>query len=393
LDLTILNSEIQEFINRNIAVKIAKLALLKNPFPAVEWIAILNQIEAKTKAKDKLPSWFTTEKIIYPSKVSIEQTSSEKTALYKSTIVSGSTLIDLTGGFGVDDYYFSKKVKSITHCEINTELSEIVAHNFRELGVVNIDCKAGDSLSALASMNQKWDWIYIDPSRRNDAKGKVFMLKDCLPSVPDNLEYYFKNSDAILVKTAPLLDISAGILELQNVKTIHIVALENDVKELLWELHKDYTGTIEVKTINLLKDKTETFNFNWNTQSHTSNYSLPQRYIYEPNSAIMKSGGFDEVARFYSLNKLQKHSHLYTSATLISFPGRIFEIENCIPYRKQELKTYLQNKKANITTRNFPDTVENIRKKWNIKDGGTRYCFFTTDENNNKIVLICNKTQ
>ena len=393
MDLTILNSEIQEFINRNIAVKITKLALQKNPFPAVEWIAILNQIEAKAKAKDKLPSWFTTEKIIYPSKVSIEQTSSEKTALYKSTIVFGSTLIDLTGGFGVDDYYFSKKVKSITHCEINTELSEIVAHNFRELGVVNIDCKAGDSLSTLASINQKWDWIYIDPSRRNDAKGKVFMLKDCLPSVPDNLEYYFKNSDAILVKTAPLLDISAGILELQNVKTIHIVALENDVKELLWELHKDYTGTIEVKTINLLKDKTETFNFNWNTQSHTSNYSLPQRYLYEPNSAIMKSGGFDEVARFYILNKLHKHSHLYTSVTLISFPGRIFEIENCIPYRKQELKTYLQNKKANITTRNFPDTVENIRKKWNIKDGGTRYCFFTTDENNNKIVLICNKTQ
>jgi hypothetical protein len=116
-------------------------------------------------------------------------------------------------------------------------------------------------------------------------------------------------------------------------------------------LHKDYTG-IEVKTINLLKDKTETFNFNWNT-IHTSNYSLPQRY-----GAIMKSGGFDEVARFYTLNKLHKHSHLYTSVTLISFPGRIFEIENCIPYSKQELKTYLQNKKANITTRNFPDTVE-----------------------------------
>jgi hypothetical protein len=393
LDLNILNSEIQEFIDRNIGVSIAKLALQKNPFPEVEWIAILNQIEAKTKAKDKLPNWFNAKKIIYPVKISIEQTSSEKTALYKSTIVSGATLIDLTGGFGVDDYYFSKSVNAVAHCEINPELSEIVAHNYMQLYVTNITCYAGDSLNTLQSLNQKWDWIYIDPSRRNDAKGKVFMLKDCLPNVPDNLDNYFKNSEAILIKTAPLLDISAGVLELQNVKTIHIVALENDVKELLWELHKDYVGKIEIKTINILKDKTETFAFIWNNDPQTSNYSKPQKYLYEPNSAIMKSGGFYEVGNFFTLNKLQKHSHLYTSTNLISFPGRIFEIENCISYSKLEMKKFLQDKKANVTTRNFPDTVENIRKKWKIKDGGTIYCFFTTDENDNKIVLICNKIQ
>ncbi|WP_016989106.1 THUMP-like domain-containing protein [Flavobacterium sp. ACAM 123] len=391
MDLNILSSEIQEFIDRNIGSSIAKLALQKNPFPRVEWIAILNQIEAKTKAKDKLPHWFRTEKIVYPSKVSIEQTSSERTALYKSTIVSGGTLIDLTGGFGVDDYYFSKRVTAVTHCEINPELSEIVAHNYMQLDVTNIACHAGDSLNTLQSLNRKWDWIYIDPSRRNDAKGKVFMLKDCLPNVPDNLDNYFKNSDAILIKTAPLLDISAGVLELRNIKTIHIVALENDVKELLWELHKNYVGKIEIKTINLLKDKTESFDFIWNNQYQTSNYSAPQKYLYEPNSAIMKSGGFDEIGTFYTLNKLQKHSHLYTSTNLISFPGRIFEIKNCITYNKVEMKTFLQDKKANVTIRNFPDTVENIRKKWKIKDGGTSYCFFTTDENNNKIVLICNK--
>ena len=393
MDLNILNSEIQEFIDRNIGVSIAKFALQKNPFPEVEWIAILNQIEAKTKAKDKLPNWFNAKKIIYPVKISIEQTSSEKTALYKSTIVSGATLIDLTGGFGVDDYYFSKSVNAVAHCEINPELSEIVAHNYMQLYVTNITCYAGDSLNTLQSLNQKWDWIYIDPSRRNDAKGKVFMLKDCLPNVPDNLDNYFKNSEAILIKTAPLLDISAGVLELQNVKTIHIVALENDVKELLWELHKDYVGKIEIKTINILKDKTETFAFIWNNDPQTSNYSKPQKYLYEPNSAIMKSGGFNEVGNFFTLNKLQKHSHLYTSTNLISFPGRIFEIENCISYSKLEMKKFLQDKKANVTTRNFPDTVENIRKKWKIKDGGTIYCFFTTDENDNKIVLICNKIQ
>ena len=225
MDLKLLNPEIQQFINANIDKNISKLALQKNPFPDVEWIAILNQIEAKTKAKDKLPTWFAAQNCIFPSKISVEQTSSEKTALYKSTIVSGETLIDLTGGFGVDDYYFSKKIKAVAHCEINPELSELVKHNFEQLNATNISCYAGDSSATLNTLNTKWDWIYIDPSRRNDAKGKVFMLKDCLPNVPENLDFYFTHSNSILIKTAPLLDISAGLSELKNVKAIHIVAL------------------------------------------------------------------------------------------------------------------------------------------------------------------------
>jgi spermidine synthase len=391
LDLTLLNLEIQRFINANIDATISKLALQKNPFPYVDWIAILNQIEAKTKAKEKLSTWFNTQNIIYPAKISIEQTSSEKTAFYKSTIVSGDSLIDLTGGFGVDDFYFAKKIKRVAHCEINPELSTIVKHNFEQLDAKNITYYTGDSLETLTSLNTKWDWIYIDPSRRNDLKGKVFMLKDCLPNVPDNLDFYFKNSDAILIKTAPLLDLTAGLSELKLVKSIHIVALDNEVKELLWELHKDFKGETTIKTINILKDKTETFDFILNGQSEMPSYGLPQNFLYEPNSAIMKSGGFDEVSNYYKLNKLHKHSHLYTSSILISFPGRVFEIENAFPYNKVEMKNHLENKKANITTRNFPDTVESIRKKWKIKEGGNVYCFFTTDENNNKIVLICNK--
>ncbi|OYX81539.1 MAG: SAM-dependent methyltransferase, partial [Flavobacteriales bacterium 32-34-25] len=178
MDFTILQPEIQEFINKQIGNSISKLALQKNPFPNVEWIKVLNQIEAKTKAKEKLPTWFNTKNIIYPSKISVEQTSSEKTALYKSSIISGESLIDLTGGFGVDDYFFATKIKSVAHCEINPELSVIVKHNFEQLNVKNIECYAGDSLETLKNLNRKWDWIYIDPSRRNDAKGKVFMLKD-----------------------------------------------------------------------------------------------------------------------------------------------------------------------------------------------------------------------
>ncbi len=367
------------------------MALQKNPFPDQDWITIVNQIAAKTKAKDKLPTFFNAKNIIYPSKISVEQTSSEKTALYKSQIVSGKNLIDLTGGFGIDDFYFSKKIKKVFHCEINPELSEIVKHNFEALNVNNITCFAQDSSEVLRDLNQKFDWIYIDPSRRNDAKGKVFMLKDCLPNVPENLDFYFDYSQNILIKTAPILDITAGLSELKNVKNIHILALENEVKELLWEIQKDYNSEITIKTINITKQNTQVFDFILNKNQPITNYNLPQKYLYEPNAAIMKSGGFDEINFQFPVHKLHQHSHLYTSIEKIEFPGRVFLIENIIAYQKSEIKKHLENKKLNITTRNFPETVENIRKKWKIKEGGNQYCFFTTNANHEKIVLICTK--
>ncbi|MDA6070195.1 class I SAM-dependent methyltransferase [Flavobacterium sp. AC] len=391
MNTSILHPNIQEFITLSSGASIAKLALQKNPFPEIDWILILNQIEAKSKAKDKLPTWYLTENIIYPTKVSVEQTSSEKTAAYKASLISGESLIDLTGGFGVDDFYFSKRFKSIAHCEINEDLSAIVEHNFEQLKVNNCTFYANDSTNVLNELNQKWDWMYIDPSRRNDAKGKVFMLKDCLPNVPELLDFYFEKTDSILIKTAPLLDLSAGLSELKFVKNIHIIALENEVKELLFEIHNHYSGKITIKTANILKDKIENFEFSLGDETVFAHYHLPQKYVYEPNAAIMKSGGFDEVSVIFNINKLHKHSHLYTSDDLIDFPGRTFQIEKVIPYSKNEMKTTLSNQQANITTRNFPDTVENIRKKWKIKNGGNLYCFFTTDKNDSKIVLICRK--
>src|SRR3970040_2244561 len=172
LDLTILNPEIQAFINDNVDKRISTLALQKNPFPNAKWISILNQIEAKAKAKDKLPNWFATKNIVFPSKISIEQTPSEKTASYKASLVSGESLIDLTGGFGVDDFYFSKKIKAVAHCEINPDLSNLVRHNFEQLDAKNINCYSGDSLATLTSLNNKWDWIYIDPSKKKKEQKK-----------------------------------------------------------------------------------------------------------------------------------------------------------------------------------------------------------------------------
>lgn len=388
---SILSKEIQHYIDDKINADVTKLALQKNPFPEVEWNLVLQQLAAKQKAKSKLPTWFKTQDIYYPSKISVEQTSSEKTAQYKASLISGNNLIDLTGGFGVDDFYFSKTVANVVHCEINSELSKIVKHNFEQLNVKNVDCFADDSSEVLKKLNQKFDWIYIDPSRRNDSKGKVFMLKDCLPNVPELLDFYFSFSDNIMIKTAPILDISAGISELKNIAEIHVVALENEVKELLFILKKNHKSTIEIKTVNLLKDKNEAFQFQINSEAKKTNYAAPKKYLFEPNAAIMKSGGFDAIAKQFDLEKLHQHSHLYTSNELLDFPGRIFEIQNTLEYNKANMKSFLENQKANITTRNFPETVENIRKKWKIKDGGNLYCFFTTDMNNCKIVVLCEK--
>ncbi len=391
MDLSLLNPEIQKFITTNLAAKSTDLAFQKNPFPNTDWKEIINQIIAKQKAKDKLPSWFQTKNILYPSKISLEQTSSEKTAAYKASLVLGDRLIDVTGGFGVDDFYFSKKVKQVIHCEINEELSKMVAHNFNQLNVTNCNCIIGDSKQILEDLNQKFDWIYIDPSRRNETKGKVFMLKDCTPNVPKFMDYYFQYSGNILIKTAPILDITAGLLELKNVKEVHIVAIDNEVKELLWIIEKNYSSSIKIKTVNLLKENLENFEAAIPEFEMPVTFSLPKKYLYEPNSAIMKSGAFNTVATQYSIDKLHTNSHLYTSDTLIDFPGRIFEINSVHSYNKNEMKSILENKKSNVTTRNFLETVENIRKKWKIKDGGNLYSFFSTDKNDNKIVLLCSK--
>lgn len=388
----ILQPEIQQFISENGSANINQLALKKNPFPEISYSALLNQIAAKQKAKDKLPTWFHAKNIIYPEKISIEQTSSEITAKYKASLLKGSSVIDLTGGFGIDDYYFSKAVEKVIHCEINPELSQIVKHNYNQLEVNNIECITGDSSSILKNLNQKFDTIYIDPSRRNNAKGKVFMLADCLPNVVELQDFYFTYSNKILVKTAPILDIQAGLNELKNVKKIHIVAVENEVKELLWEIEKNWNSIPVITTINFEKNK-----FFQNEipleNNQTATYSLPKKYLYEPNAALMKSGRFEAISSIFSVDKLHQHSHLYTGDLLQSFSGRSFKIITTIPYQKNEIKAHLLNKKMNVTTRNFPLKVEEIKKKHKISDGGTVFAFFTTNLNNEKIVLLCEKIE
>lgn len=383
---SILNTEVQDFI-RNFEGEISKLAFSGSPFETVSIQELLQQIESRSRIEKKLPTWFSTRDILYPPKLNLEQTSSEITSEYKASLVKGELIADITGGFGVDSYYFSEKFPEVHHFELNESLSEIVRHNFQVLGR-NIKCFNEDGLKAV--LKKKYPVIYADPSRRHDSKGKVFFLKDCQPNIPNNIDEILSNCEVFLLKTSPMLDITVGLNELKDVSEIHIVAVENEVKELLWLLKEGKDSELKIKTINFTKTELEEFSFNWN-ETAKADYSLPQEYLYEPNTAILKSGAFDLISEKLNLNKIEVNTHLYTNNHLIDFPGRRFKIEKVVPYNKKEIKLALAFKKANITTRNFPESVATLRKKWKLSDGGNIYLFFTTNLEGKRVMIVCSK--
>jgi len=376
LNKKLLNTGVQNFISENLNADIVSVLLKKPLYDGISQKELAQQIESKKKCQKKLPTWFNTPEIYYPKKINIEQTSSEITAQYKSELVSGNLLIDLTGGFGIDSYYFSKKMNSIFHCEIDKELHEITTHNYKKLGSKNIKTFESNGLEILKKNESEIDWIYIDPSRRNESKGKVFQLSDCKPDIIKNLKLLFSKSENILIKTSPLLDISQGIKNLNWVKDIHIISINNDVKELVWVLKKGFSGDTAIKTINFTNKEVQSFNFNLLQEKNAvSTFGAPLQYIYEPNSAILKAGAFKSLGVKFDLLKLHPHTHLYTSNKLINFPGRSFKLLKLIPYNKKGIKE-LNLKNANITTRNFSDSVQKIRQKFKINDGGDSYLFF-----------------
>ena len=385
-----LHKEVQQFINDHLKSDIARLVLKGSPFKDISIQEIAEQILAKSKSRNKLPTWFLTDNIYYPKPLSIEQTSSELTAQYKSSLISGESLIDLTGGFGVDSYFFSTKFKKVTHCELDPELSKIASHNYALIGGNNITCLNKSGIEELTENPTVYDWIYIDPSRRNELKSKVFRMEDCLPDVGQHLPLLLKRSENLMIKLSPLLDISLTIKSLSFVKEIHVVAVKNEVKELLILIQKNYQGPSELKTINIHLDTKQVFKGYFPSQA-TARYSAPKKYLYEPNTALLKSGMFNEVSSQLNVDKLNINSHLYTSDTLIDFPGRRFVIQTISKYNRKLLKKKFNFKSANITTRNFHESVAQIRKKTGFKEGGNEFLFFTTDLEDNALVIHCRK--
>ena len=393
MNTEVLKPEVQAYLKEHFKDDVSAFILKGSPFKSVAIQELAQQLTGLQKTEKKLPTWSNTRGIYFPPKLNLEQTSSEETAAYKASLFNGKRAIDLTGGFGVDTFYLSKVFNEVIHCEQNTCLAKIVTHNFKKLPENSVKVQAQDSLEFLKQTPQKFDLIYADPSRRHDVKGKVFMLADCEPNIPENLDLLFEKSQTLLIKTSPLLDIQAGIRELKYVREIHAVALKNEVKELLWVLRKEGSAkNLKKIAVNLKSDQKERVIIEAEQQNlNNATFGLPSNYIYEPHAALMKLGEFNWISEHFKLNKLAQNTHLYTSENRIDFPGRVFKLTEVLPYSKKILSQSFKNTKAHITTRNFKESVAAIRKKLKIKDGGDTYLFFTTLETGKTVVLNCKK--
>lgn len=305
----------------------------------------------------------------------------------KNSLSTGKTLIDLTGGYGVDSYYFSKVMSAVIHCELNPELSAIAAYNSVLLNQENTTFYCGDSLAYLHNSTQHFDCIYIDPARRSDA-GKVFMLKDCTPNVIANLSLLLEKSDRILIKTAPLLDLTAGLKELQQVSEIHIVSVKNECKELIWIIEKNFKGRTKIVSTTLnAKQKQFSFHLGDEAASDIKGTLTSGTYLYEPDVALLKSGAFNLIADRYNLQKFHQQTQLYVSDKIHpDFPGRIFSIE-------QVISTGALKKEKNLTgsviVRNYPDKAASLVDKYQIKPDDTQFIIFSQSSKAGKIVIRC----
>jgi len=382
----LLTKAVQEYINANLKADVNQIALAKSKFEGISSAELAGQILSKKKSEKKLPRWFYTPGIYYPPALSIEQTSSEITACYKSKLAIGHSLIDLTGGFGIDANYFAKQMGTVTHCEINLELSEIAAHNANILKSNNIEFKALDGMEFIKTTSHQYDTIYVDPARRA-SKGKVFMLKDCTPDVSNNLDLLLEKSKRLLIKTAPLLDITAGLNELKQVSEIHIVSVKNECKELLWVIDRDFTGELKIIAASL-NETEKIFSFQ-KSESHINlkyaeNLST-FKYLYEPDTALLKSGAFNLIGERYQLVKLHPQTQLYASNIINnSFPGRIFEIEQQLTTTDLKKAT---NPTGNIIVRNYPAKPEELSKKYKIMSAQDQFLIFTKTGENDNIIL------
>ena len=384
----LLQPEVSEFIKAHEQSDSDRLLFNKSKYPGIPIDLVVDQLRARTKAQNKMPLWFNTDGIIMPPLLSMEQSSSEDAAIYKSKFFTGDLAIDLTGGAGVDAYYLSKQFKKVIYIDLNKDLAEIAAHNFKVLGAKNIEVLNSNSEDFITKFKEHADLIYIDPARRNQDQ-KLFLLEDCSPNIVNLQSQLLEKASSVMVKTSPMLDITKAINQLSHVKNIHVVAIKNEVKELLFIQALTDLDLPQIKAIDLTYNLP--FECDWNLVER-ANLGDIATYLYEPNAAILKSGKGDSLAKTLNLIKLNVNTHLFTSTQLKEdFPGRVFQIDKLLKYDKKEMIKNLPSKKANISVRNFPDSVDDIRKKTGIKPGGRSYLFAIRDIENKPKVLMCSK--
>ncbi len=389
------NKAEHEFIELHRNDDVRKLALTIAGRTEIDREYVLTQIAGYQATTKKIPSW-SNSSLIFPAHLSMEQCSSEATAGYKASLCSGSSLTDLTGGFGVDFAFMSSAFNQSTYVEQQEVLCNIANHNFNELKINNfsaINSNANDHLETMEPQS----WIYIDPARRNEKGGKTVLLEDCQPDITKIYGLLISKCDNLMVKLSPMLDISLALKGMPKTKEIHVISVDNECKELLFISDNSADKPIIVRCVNLNSSKREQiFVFNRDDEQNAQcNYaSSPQKYLYEPNSSVMKAGAFKLVATHFGIAKLHPQSHLYTSEKIIDdFPGRAFEVLTVHTSSKNDIKELKKlSPTANITIRNYPSSVNELRKKLNIKEGGNDYLFATTLNDNKKVIIRCRKT-
>lgn len=328
-----------------------------------------SQIQARQKLSQKLPTWTANPYIFFPKSVSQEQASSEATAHFKALIVHGNVL-DASGGMGVDSAAFAKKANQVVYVEKQQELKDITAYNHVQLGYTNIQHVLGDGLTYLNQAVSRFDFIYLDPARRNAKGDKVLLFKDCEPNVLDFLPM-IKDHSQLLLKTSPLLDLERAIVELGGVEKIWVVCVKNEVKEILFLKSKDATLDPVIDVIELNSKICCLFSGTLGTEKNKKTDLGPvSNFLYEPHAGLLKAGFFKSIET-KNIFKLNSNTHLYTSKELEThFPGKSFHVIETGPVDIGWLIKHIPNKQVNISTRNFPGKPEDLRKKLKLKDGG-----------------------
>ncbi len=389
-----ISSETLLFIEQNSRADVRTLALQAKKYPQVDMAMAVVQIAGRQIAKVKLPSWHRTEGLLYPKHLSMEQCSSEVTALYKASLVEGDSFADLTGGFGIDSSFLSQKFKKADYVERQAELCELASHNFPLLGL-DIDVHHADGVEYLKRMDPV-DCLFLDPARRDGHGGKTVAISDCEPDVSALEDLLVEKAKTVMVKLSPMLDLSLALKTLKYVREVHIVSVNNECKELLLILQKQsISPDISIHCEHIVNDLHQHFVFT-QEQERTSDCplaSVVEAYLYEPNASILKAGAYRSLTQAYPCCKLHVSSHLYTSTQFIEdFPGRRFQVEAVSGFGKKELKTFLQGmEKANLTIRNFPSSVAELRKRLKLKEGGEDYLFATTLADESKVLIRCKK--
>lgn len=385
--------ETQHFIAQNADKEVNLLVLNNKKYSKEEIQIIAQQIEGRKRLLKKIPLWQSFSTLIYPPTLSTEQASSWTTAQWKAQFLqSFNSLLDLTGGIGIDCFAFAKTIKQVYYNESQAELNQTVQYNFKLLGIENVAFYQQDAQTLLQNTTQTFDCLYADPARRDEANHKIVQLQDCQPNIIQLLPIIFSRTTHFLLKTSPMLDIQQAVSQLKAVDTVFILAINNEVKELLFWLKKDTpqnNTSYNIQTLHWHHQQLDTLTAPSDIEKEqNTTYSSPLQYLYEPNAAILKAGWFKWIAQHYQLHKLDPNTHLYTSDTLHKdFQGRIFQIKKKVAYQKKELHTHLPELKANIATRNFPDSVATFRKKMNLKEGGNLYLWGIKTEGKVQVLI------